>query len=94
MSEPVPSDRPTTKQTLFYAAAAIPFLLSLALAGYALNTGVLMAFGIAWPLLQGFGYYSTLKMSKGDVTHPLVTSQIILHYIVLILLIAILSKAL
>ncbi len=84
----------TNKQKWLYIAAAIPFLLSLGFAGYALNSGALVAFGVAWPLLQMFGYYSTLKMAKGEVTHPLVTSQILLHFMVLILLAAILGKAL
>ncbi|MXO84861.1 pyridoxal phosphate biosynthetic protein [Altererythrobacter aurantiacus] len=86
------ADPLTLKQKVLFFAAALPFLISLGVAGYAINSGVLLGFGIAWPILQVFGYYSTLKMAKGDVAHPLFTTQIALHYIVLVLFVAIMSR--
>lgn len=84
----------TRKHHALALAAAIPFLVSLAVAGYALNSGIFLGFGLAWPLLQVFGYVMTLRTAQGDIAHPLVTTQIILHYIVLTLLIAVIGKAL
>ena len=85
---------PTPKAKLIFLAGALPFLMSLLLLGYAVNTGLLLKFAIAWPLFQLFGYYMTLNLAKGDVTHGLVVSQVALHYMVLALLGAILAKAL
>ena len=74
-------------------AAAIPFLLSLALLGYALAKQLFLAFAVGWPLLQVFGYTMTLRMAKGDFSHVLVKTQVVLHYMVLALLLAVIVRA-
>lgn len=83
----------TSRTQLGWAiAGSIPFLLSIALLGYALSKQVLLMFATAWPVLQLFGYVSTLKMAKGDPAHYLVKTQVLLHWIALMLLIAMLVK--
>ncbi len=84
----------TKAQHFWLIAGAIPFLLSIFLLGISLNSGVLTAFAIGWPLLQIFGYTMTLRMAKGDPAHDLVKVQVILHYIALILLVTMVARAL
>ena len=85
---------PTLRERLLLFAAAIPFLLSLGLAGFAVNTGTLLAFGIGWPMLQAAMYFGAFKFAKGEIDHPLVTSQIALHWLMLALVIALLVRTL
>jgi len=73
-------------------AGAIPFLLSIALLGYALGRQVVVVFASVWPLMQVFGYTMTLKMAKGDPAHYLVKAQVLLHWMVLMLAGAILLR--
>lgn len=68
--------------------AAILFLIAIGLLGFALNTGVLRAFAIGWVALQIFGYAGALRFAKGDFAHPLFKSQVMLHAIALMLLVA------
>ncbi len=82
----------TREQTLWAAAAAGLFLIALALLGYALASGVLLPFAIGWVALQGFGYAGSLRFAKGDLAHPLFKSQVMLHFIALILLLALLTR--
>lgn len=90
------TDQPdlTDAQKRWAIAAAIPFLLSLALLGYAMAKQVFLAFAAGWPVLQVFGYTMTLKMAKGDFSHVLVKTQVMLHVMVLGLLIAVVVRAL
>jgi len=83
----------TRAQHLWLVAGAIPFLLSIFLLGVSLNSGLLTAFAIGWPLVQVFGYGGSLKLAKGEVDHPLVKTQIVLHWMMLALFIAILVRA-
>ena len=83
----------SSKDALLALAAAIPFLLSLALLGFALSRQTLLAFAIGWPLVQVFGYGGSLKLAKGTIDHPLVKTQIVLHWMMLALFIAILVRA-
>jgi hypothetical protein len=83
----------SSKDALLALAAAIPFLLSLALLGFALSRQILLAFAIGWPLVQVFGYGGSLKLAKGTIDHPLVKTQIVLHWMMLALFIAILVRA-
>ena len=83
----------SSRDALLALAAAIPFLLSLALLGFALSRQTLLAFAIGWPLVQVFGYGGSLKLAKGEVDHPLVKTQIVLHWMMLALFIAILVRA-
>jgi hypothetical protein len=80
-------------EALRVIAAAIPFMLSLALLGVAAQSGMALPFAIGWPLLQIAGYVVTIRKAKGDMRHPLVTTQIVLHWLVLALLVAIVAGA-
>jgi len=73
--------------------AAILFLIAVAFLGFALNTAVARGFAIGWVALQIFGYVGALKFANGDFAHPLFKSQVMLHVIALILLIASVIKA-
>lgn len=76
------------------AAAAIPFLASIFVLGLAWSNQVLVIFGTAWPLIQIAGYGMMLQSAKWRFAHPLVTTQIALHWLVMFLLIALVRKAL
>lgn len=67
-------------------------MLSLALLGYAVAKQTFLAFAIGWPILQIFGYTMTLRIAKGDFSHVLVKSQVMLHLMALGLLIAVLVR--
>lgn len=73
-------------------AAAIPFVLSIGLLGFAISTRTAISFAAFWPLLQIFGYVMTLKMAKGDPAHYLVKTQVILHWMIVLLLAAMLVR--
>ncbi len=60
-------------------AAAALFVFSIGFLGFALSNGVLAAFAIGWVALQIFGYVGSLQRAKGDFSHPLFKSQVILH---------------
>ena len=81
---------PTAK--LWALGGAIPFLLSLALLGFALARQTLLPFAIGWPILQVFGYWGSLSRSKGQIDHPLVKTQVVLHWMMLVLLVAIVAR--
>ena len=72
--------------------AAIPFLASMGLLGFALNTGALVTFAIFWPLIQIAGYIMSLRVAKGSLAHPMVTSQIALHWLMLGLVVALVVR--
>ena len=83
---------PSGAQIGWAIAGAIPFLLSIALLGFAISRQVLVLFASGWLLLQLFGYGSTLKMAKGDSAHYLVKAQVLVHWMALTLFIAMLVK--
>jgi|GEM_PF-4265272 len=78
-------------EALRVAAAAIPFMLSLGLLGIAAQSGLALPFAIGWPIIQVAGYGVTIRKAKGEMRHPLVTAQIVLHWLVLVLLAAVIS---
>ena len=84
---------PSSRDNLLALAAAVPFLLSLALLGFAICRQTFLAFAIGWPLFQIFGYGGSLSLAKGAIDHPLVKTQIVLHWMMLALVIAILVGA-
>lgn len=86
------TQEPTLAQKRWAIAAAIPFLLSLALLGYALAKQTFLAFAIGWPILQIFGYTMTLRIAKGDFNHVLVKGQVMLHVMALGLLVAVIAR--
>ncbi|WOE76001.1 hypothetical protein [Alterisphingorhabdus coralli] len=92
MSETPP--KPTTRDRLMMALAAIPFLVSIFVLGLALSNQVLVTFGIAWPVIQIVGYWMMLQSAEWRFSHQLVTTQIALHWLVMFLLIALVRKAL
>ena len=84
----------TRSAKLWALGAAIPFLLSILLLGFALSRQVLVPFAIGWPLLQVFGYWGSLKRAGGQIDHPLVKTQVILHWMMVAILIGITARVL
>lgn len=72
--------------------AATLFLTAIGLLGYAIQSGTLVPFAIGWVVLQAFGYAGSLKRAGGDMAHPLFKSQVLVHFVVLGLLVAIILK--
>ncbi|MGY6552611.1 MAG: pyridoxal phosphate biosynthetic protein [Erythrobacter sp.] len=91
MSAPPPSDL-TTEQKLWAFGAATLFLSAIGLLGYSIQSGVLVPFAIGWVALQVFGYAGSLKRAGGDLAHPLFKSQVLIHFVVLGLLVAIILR--
>ena len=79
---------------LWALGAVIPFLLSILLLGFALSRQVLLAFAIGWPIIQIFGYWGSLKRSGGQIDHPLVKTQVMLHWMMIAILIGIFARVL
>jgi hypothetical protein len=75
-----------------FVLAAVPFIVSLALLGIAVQSGAFLKFALSWPVVQAMGYGATIRLAKGDVTHPLVSAQIALHWLVLALLIGLIVR--
>lgn len=73
---------------LMAVLAVIPFLASIFFMGFGLNYGVMQEFAIGWPLFLIGGYVATYRISQGNLLSPLFTSQVAVHWIVLVLLIA------
>ena len=84
---------PSRADTLWAVAAVIPFLLSIALLAYAISNQAALAFAIGWPVLQVIGYGGSLKRSGGAVDHPLVKSQVFIHWIMLVIFVAMIGRA-
>lgn len=86
MTSPAPIAELTTKQKVWALAAVIPFLLSIAFLGFALSQKAVMVLAIGWPALQIFGYVGAINRAKGDFSHPLWISQVMIHWIALVLI--------
>ena len=84
----------TKRQKLWALAAAVPFLLSITLLGFAVSRQTLLAFAIGWPIIQLIGYAGSLRRTKGEIDHPLVKTQVMLHWMMLAILIAIFARVL
>ena len=89
MSEAAPSGR----DTMWAVAAVIPFLLSIAFLANALANQAALAFAIGWPIIQIIGYAGSLKRSGGVVDHPLVKSQVFIHWMMLVILLVMIGRA-
>lgn len=90
MPTPAPSPSSNTeltrKQKVWALAAVIPFLVSIGFLGFALSQKTVMVLAISWPALQIFGYVGAINRSKGDFSHPLWISQVMIHWIALVLI--------
>ena len=84
---------PSRSDTLWALLAIIPFLLSIALLAYSIAQQAAFAFAFAWPVLQIIGYAGSLKRSGGVVAHPLVKTQVVVHWLVLVLFVALWMRA-
>lgn len=84
----------TRSAKLWALGAAIPFLLSILLLGFAFSRQTFLAFAIGWPIIQVFGYAGSLKRAQGQIDHPLVKTQVMLHWMMLAILIAIFARVL
>ena len=89
MSQPALSG----KEQLWGLAAVIPFLLSIGLLAYAISQQASLAFAVGWPIIQVIGYTGSFKRSKGAIDHPLVKSQVFIHWMMLIILTVMISRA-
>jgi hypothetical protein len=84
----------TLSVKLWALGAAIPFLASITLLGFAISRQTLLAFAIGWPIIQVLGYAGSLKRAEGQIDHPLVKTQIVLHLMMLAILVAIFARVL
>jgi small multidrug resistance pump len=82
----------TAEQKRWAFGAATLFLSAIGLLGYAIQSGKLTLFAIGWVVLQAFGYAGSLKRAGGDMAHPLFKGQVLVHFVVLGLLVAIILK--
>ena len=89
MSQPALSG----KEQLWGLAAVIPLLLSIGLLAYAISQQAALAFAVGWPIIQVIGYTGAFKRSKGEIDHPLVKSQVFIHWMMLIILTVMISRA-
>ena len=80
------------EQKRWALAAAVLFLLAIGFLGFAFSEGAMLTFAVGWVLLQIFGYGGALKFGKGDVAHPLFKTQVMLHLIALMLLVAVVFR--
>jgi small multidrug resistance pump len=87
-----PQPELTGEQKRWAFGAATLFLSAIGLLGYAVQSGTLVPFAIGWVVLQAFGYAGSLKRAGGDMAHPLFKSQVLVHFVVLGLLVAIILK--
>lgn len=78
----------SASQSRWAFAAAVLFLIAIAFLGLSLNLGRMMPFAIGWTGFQIFGFVGALRLGKGDFTHPLFKSQVCLHALVLVLVVA------
>lgn len=83
----------TGEQKRWAFAAAGLFLLAVGFLGFALNAQVMVVFAVGWAGLQIFGYVGALRVAKGDFSHPLFKSQVMLHTMALALLVAVFIRA-
>lgn len=88
----LPPAQLTAEQKRWAFGAASLFLTAIGLLGYAIQSGTLAPFAVGWVVLQAFGYTGALKRAKGDLAHPLFKSQVLVHFVVLGLLVALILK--
>ena len=82
----------TGEQKRWAFGAATLFLTAIGLLGYAIQSGTLVAFAVGWVVLQAFGYAGSLRRAGGDLAHPLFKSQVLVHFVVLGLLVALILR--
>ena len=92
MAPEVPPDLTPAQKRWAFSAAAL-FLAAVGFLGFALNAQVMQVFAIGWVALMIFGFVGALKMAKGDFAHPLFKSQVMLHIMAALLLVAVILKA-
>lgn len=81
-------DKTAGRARLVAVLAVIPLLASIFFLGFGLNYGIMREFAIGWPLFLIGGYVATYRISRGNLLSPLFTSQVAVHWIVLVLLVA------
>lgn len=82
----------TKEQTRWAFAASTLFLTAIGILGYAFASGLFLPFAVGWVVLQMFGYVGALRFAHGDLAHPLFKSQVLLHFMVLVLLIGVMTR--
>ncbi|QFT77253.1 pyridoxal phosphate biosynthetic protein [Erythrobacter sp. THAF29] len=78
----------TSEQKRWAFAGSTLFLTAVGFLGYAVAKGAMVVFAVGWVALQVFGFVGALYFGKGDFAHPLFKSQVFVHVIALILLVA------
>ena len=78
----------TAEQKRWAFAGSTLFLTAVGFLGFAMAEGAMLVFAVGWVVLQIFGFVGALRMAKGDFAHPLFKSQVFIHVIALILLVA------
>lgn len=82
----------TAGQSRWAFVGSMLFLTAIGFCGYALAEGALVPFAAGWVVLQLFGYVGALRIGKGDFAHPVFKSQVFVHTIVLMLLLALVFR--
>lgn len=91
MAENAPPELTGEQKRWAFGAASL-FLTAIGLLGYAIQSGTLAPFAIGWVVLQAFGYAGSLRRARGDMAHPLFKGQVLVHFVVLGLLVALILK--
>ena len=91
MAADLPPELTSAQKRWAFSAAAL-FLAAVGFLGFALNAQVMQVFAVGWTALMIFGFVGALKMAKGDFAHPLFKSQVILHIMAALLLMAVIVR--
>ncbi|MBD2842308.1 pyridoxal phosphate biosynthetic protein [Erythrobacter rubeus] len=83
----------TSEQKRWAFFGSTLFLTAVGFLGYALGESAMIPFAAGWVVLQVFGFVGSLRLAKGDFAHPLFKSQVFLHLIVLMLLVALFLRS-
>ena len=82
----------TSEQKRWAFLGSTLFLTAVGFLGYAIAEGAMVVFATGWVILQIFGFVGALRMAKGDFAHPLFKSQVFIHLIALVLLVALIFR--
>ncbi|MBV7264672.1 pyridoxal phosphate biosynthetic protein [Erythrobacter ani] len=83
----------TSEQKRWAFFGSTLFLTAVGFLGYALGEGAMILFAAGWVALQIFGFVGSLRLAKGDFAQPLFKSQVFLHVIVLMMLMALVFRS-
>ncbi len=84
---------PSQKAMALRIAMSIPFGFALLILVGAILGGKAIAFAIGWVIMQLIGYGVIVKRYGIDPSQPILASQIAIHWLMMVMLIAILVRA-